>query len=231
MKKLVFFLCVSFLSFIAYGVSDEKIENIEENCDFLQKDIRNTAKDSLVEWRFNYYYPYNLCTENKPIHKEAIKYIAEIRDTKDKTVQELITDIGNVFCRDYFGVCADKEKRKDTFFYRFTQACNDAKDKSIDQADQKKIEEINIHFLQFAEIDCRNQIDRYLSAYKQAAMEEVSHNHLERIEESSFEYFKPAYDRMRSLSFVWNTFIKIFGNIARSLEGLTPKVFLKPAHQ
>lgn len=204
---------------------------MEENCKLLQEGINITIENTKNEEYFNHYYPFHLCEKNKPIHKDVRKYIVWIRNIRDKTVQELVTEIGNTLCRGYFGICgdADEQKKKEIFYFKLITACAEAFNETLKavenrpNGDKKISETMKIGKMN----DCKQRVEDYLVAYKQTAMEEVAYNHMERIEESSYEYYKPAYDRMRSLSFVWNTFIKIFWNIARSLEWLTPKVFIK----
>lgn len=217
------------LLFSSFVSAAEKKETEDgEDCDRLQ--ISNESLVKMDEkWRFNNIYPYELCKLNKPIHKDIIKYLQGIRDITDKSVRELVTESGNTFCRGYFGKCDEN-----SFYHKFTKACDDARYKTVEEMQKKfskemqekpKPETINAYFIEYSFGDsCPSLVELYLKAYKETAIEEIALNHLERIEESNYAYLKPSYEKMKALSVIWNSFVKIFGNIARSLEGLTPMV-------
>jgi hypothetical protein len=195
----------------------------DEDCEQLKK-----SEESLVsmseEWRFNNIYPYELCLLNSPIHKDAVEYLQGIKKITDKSVRELVTDAGNVFCRWYYGQCGEN-----SIYHRFIKSCNDARNKTVEQLRKTgSTEPINAHFINysFGNNNCPALAENYIVAYKEVAIEEIAINHFDRIEESSESYLKPSYEKMKALSIVWNSFVKIFGNIARSLEGLTPLVHL-----
>jgi len=208
-------------SYILAAATEEKKDE-GEDCDRLQISAESLVKMD-EEWRFNNIYPYELCKLNKPIHKDIIQYLQGIRDVTDKSARELVTESGNIFCRGYFGKCDEN-----SFYHKFIKACNDARFKTVEAMQEKyQSEPINAEFIGYSfSNNCPSLVELYLKAYKETAIEEIVLNHLERIEESNYTYLKPAYEKMKALSVIWNSFVKIFGNIARSLEGLTPMVHI-----
>lgn len=77
---------------------------------------------------------------------------------------------------------------------------------------------ISDKFVAYSYTGCPQLADNYTMAYKETAMEEVARYHGKIIEESSEAYLKPSHEKMQTLSTVWDSFVKIFGNIARSVE-------------
>jgi len=69
-----------------------------EDCSYLQ-DPKQSVVTSDYKGSFNNTFPYELCIVNNPIHEEAVKYIQSIRDIKGKSPREVVTEVGNVFCR------------------------------------------------------------------------------------------------------------------------------------
>lgn len=207
---LAYFLLLTFpfLSFAA------------ENCEDYK-----TPEQSLVKmdyaWSFNNIYPYELCKLNAPIHEEAIQYIQDIKNKEWQDIQEVVTEAGNVFCRGYFGECGDA-----SFYTRFVQSCEDAQAKTGEQLKEKKKKEtISADFIAYSYNSCDELSATYAMAYKEVAMEEAGRYHKKFIEESAEEYLTPSQEKMLNLGIVWDSFVKIFGNIARSVEWWTQTVF------
>lgn len=191
-----------------------------EDCNYL-KDPTQSYIDMDYEWSFNYEYPYQLCLLNNPIHTEAIEYIQSIRTIEGKTVRELVTDVGNKFCRGYFWEC-----NEESFYGRFLVACNTARSNAADiLKDKKQPETISSRFVSFSYSWCPILADKYISSYKEVALDEVTRYHGKIIESSNYTYLKESHKKNDSLSGIMNTFVKILWNIARSFEGFTPIVY------
>lgn len=191
-----------------------------EDCNYL-KDPTQSYVDMDYEWSFNYEYPYQLCLLNNPIHTEAVAYIQGIRDVEGKTVRELVTDVGNKFCRGYFWECDEN-----SFYGRFLTACNMARSKTADiLKENKQPETINSQFVSFSYSGCPVLADKYISAYKEVAMDEITRYHGKIIESSNYTYLKDSHEKSDTLSGIMSTFVKILWNIARSFQWFTPTVY------
>lgn len=203
-----------FLSLVILGV-------FAEDCSYLKVKDQSLVKMD-YEWSYNNTYPYELCKLNSPIHEEAIEYIQGIKDTEGKDVRELMTDVGNVFCRGYFWECG-----KDSFYGRFKANCKSAREKTAEQLkDKQKSETISADFIAYSFNGCEALAETYMKPYKEVAISEVGRYHKKQIEKSSKTYMDPSAEKMWTLGGTWDTFIKIFGNIARSIQGLTQEVFM-----
>lgn len=191
-----------------------------EDCSYL-KDTSQSLVSSDYEGSFNNTFPYELCELNNPIHEEAIEYIQGIRDITWKSVREVVTDVGNTFCRGFFGKC-----NEESFYGRFIKSCEQARVNTAKKLWEKKTTTtISDKFVGYSYTGCPQLADNYLIAYKETAMEEVARYHGKIIEESSEAYLKPSHEKMQTLSTVWDSFVKIFGNIARSVEWWTQTVY------
>jgi len=191
-----------------------------EDCSYL-KDTAQSLVASDYEGSFNNTFPYELCELNNPIHKEAVEYIQGIREIKGKSVREVVTDVGHTFCRWFFGKCNEK-----SFYNRFLKSCEDARINTWKKLQEKKLTTtISDQFVGYSYTGCPQLADNYIIAYKETAMEEVARYHGKIIEESSEAYLKPSHEKMQTLSTVWDSFVKIFGNIARSVEWWTQTVY------
>lgn len=196
------------------------LPSFAEDCSYL-KDTSQSLVASDYEWSFNNIFPYELCELNNPIHEEAVEYIQGIRDIEWKSVRELVTDVGNTFCRGFFGTC-----NEESFYNRFLKSCEEARVKTGEKLKEKKMTTtISDKFVAYSYTGCPQLADNYIIAYKETAMEEVSRYHGKVIEESSEAYLKPSHEKMQTLSTVWDSFVKIFGNIARSVEWWTQTVY------
>lgn len=173
------------------------------------------------EWSFNNIYPYELCKLNSPVHEDVTEYIQSIKDIDGKNVREVMTDVGNVLCRGYFWECS-----KDSFYGRFKANCESARTKTEEQLkDKQQWETISADFIAYSYNNCPSLAEIYTMAYKEVAIEEVGRYHGKQIEKSSQAYLDPSGEKMQTLTGVWDTFVKIFGNIARSFQGFTQQVF------
>jgi hypothetical protein len=191
-----------------------------EDCSYLKVPDQSLVKMD-YEWSYNNTYPYELCELNSPIHEEAVAYIQGIRDIKGKSVREVVTDVGNTFCRGFFWEC-----NKDSFYGRFITACEEARNKTGEKLKEKqKGETISADFIAYSYNSCDELAETYVMAYKETAMEEVARYHGKMIEESSEAYLKPSHEKMQTLGTIWDSFVKIFGNIARSVEWWTQTVY------
>lgn len=171
--------------------------------------------------KFNYEYPYQLCLLNSPIHEEITEYIQGIRDTEGKTSTEMITEIGNKFCRGYYWECDEK-----SFYGRFLASCDTARAKTAEILNQNNtVESVATQFISYSYIGCPNLAEEYITTYKEVAMLEVNGYIAKKIEESNAKYLNASHDKMDTLGGVWDTFLKIFGNIARSFQWFTKEVY------
>lgn len=210
MKIKFFLLLLSAFSLVAFA----------EDCSYLKVPDQSLVKMD-YEWSFNNTYPYELCELNSPIHEEAVEYIQGIRDIKGKSVREVVTDVGNTFCRGFFWEC-----NKDSFYGRFITACEEARNKTGEKLKEKqKVETVSADFIAYSYNSCDELAETYVMAYKETAMEEVARYHGKMIEESSEAYMKPSHEKMQTLGTIWDSFVKIFGNIARSVEWWTQTVY------
>lgn len=208
---------IKYLPFLLLLVS---IGIFAEDCSYL-KDPTQSFVERDYEGSFNYEFPYQLCELNSPIHEEATEYIQGIRDIKDKTVVEIVRDVGNKFCRGYFWDCDEK-----SFYGRFLASCDTARAKTAEILKNKnKAEPVSSQFISYSYIGCPNLAEEYITSYKEVAMEEVARYHGKAIEESNAKYLNESHEKMGTLGGVWDTFLKIFGNIARSFQWFTKEVY------
>ena len=163
---LISLLAIPFLSFA-------------ESCGYLEKPEMSFLPDD-VEGRFNYHFAIELCKNNekKKIHKDILDYITWIKDTKWKTVTQLIREAGNRFCRWQFWNLTQEELQelnkkakesewkdakqskdlfcnRNSFYHRFVRYCDEAvistvKKLSGNEKDQEKIESFNSKQLRFS---------------------------------------------------------------------------------
>ncbi len=214
MKIKFFLLLLSAFSLMAFA----------EDCSYLKVPDQSLVRMD-YEWSYNNTYPYELCELNSPIHEEAVEYIQGIRDIKGKSVREVVTDVGNTFCRGYFWLGCGTTTNK-SFYWRFVTSCEEARNKTWETLRGKwKIETISTDFIAYSYNNCDELAETYVMAYKETAMEEVARYHGKMIEESSEAYLKPSHEKMQTLGTIWDSFLKIFGNIARSVEWWTQTVY------
>ncbi len=212
--KYLLFCVLAFILFPSFA----------EDCNYL-KDTSQSLVASDYEWSFNNTFPYELCELNNPIHKEAVEYIQGIRNITWKSVREVVTDVGNTFCRGYFWLGCGTTTEK-SFYWRFMTSCEEARVKTGEKLKEKKMTTtISDKFVGYSYTGCPQLAENYIIAYKETAMEEVARYHGKIIEESSEAYLKPSHEKMQTLSTVWDSFVKIFGNIARSVEWWTKTVY------
>jgi antirestriction protein len=184
-----------------------------EDCSYLQDPKQSVVTADYVG-SFNNTFPYELCLLNNPIHEEAIKYIQSIRDMKGKGVREVVTEVGNMFCRGFFGKC-----NQESFDYKFKESCKKARIKAGEKLGSEKLNaNVSNEFIGYSYESCPELAETYIIAYKETAMDEVARYHGKMIEESSEKYLTPSHDKMQKLTNTWDTFVKIFGDISRSLQ-------------
>ena len=80
------------------------------------------------------------------------------------------------------------------------------------------METVSADFIAYSYNSCDELAATYAMAYKETAMEEAARYHKKIIEESGEKYLTPSQEKMLNLGIVWDSFVKIFGNIARSVE-------------
>lgn len=192
-----------------------------EDCSYLKNSETNQLDMNGV-WQFNYEYPYQLCLLNSPIHDDALKYIQGIKDTKDKTVWETVHEVGNVFCRGYFGECDE-----DSFYGRFLASCEEARSKTREILKGNNTSEaVGAELIWFSYNGCPALADTYVTAYKEVGVEEVARYHSKTIESSNNSYLEKSHEKWDKLSGVRNTFIKTLSNWVKSIQGFTKYVFV-----
>lgn len=192
-----------------------------EDCEYLLDASKNQLEMS-NEGQFNYEYAYQLCILNNPIHEDIIKHIRGIRDTTWKKIGEMITDIGNVYCRGYFGECSEK-----SFYGRFLSACEEARTKTKEIIEKKqKPEAVSAELIGFSYTSCPTLAESYITAYKEVAGEEVARYHSKAIESSNYEYLKKSHEKWDKLSGIMSSFSKSVSNWAKSVQAFTKEIFL-----
>lgn len=137
----------------------------------------------------------------------------------------MLHDIGDTFCRGSF--C---DPDRDTFYKRFLASCETARTKAIESMDKagknrSTIESIGSDFLRDSYVSCALLAENYLIPYKEVAIDEAGRYHRDQIESSNESYLTKSHEKMNKLSGIWDTFLKIFGNIARSFQGFTKQVY------
>jgi len=208
-KYLTFFLLIA--SFWIFA----------ESCEYL-KIPKNNDLEMNEEWRFNYEYAYQLCLLNTPIHEDIIKHIRTVRDTEWKKIWEMVSDVGNTFCRGYFWDC-----NEESFYGKFLNSCEEARSKTREILVQNKTPEtVNSELIWFSYSSCPSLAESYITAYKEVAMEEVARYHSKEIETSNYKYLKAAHEKWDKLSDSMNTFAKLVSNWSKSVQGFTKEIFL-----
>ena len=189
------------------------------NCDYL-KSIGSVV-DSDQPTQFNYLYNQYYCEATDPILKDATLYVQWIKNTKGKTIVEVVHDVGNTFCRAYFGDCGDK-----SFYYRFTDACATARDNAIKNMPAGyQIANADTTFLLESFSQCQALADNVVQAYKEASLEEVARYSGKIIEASNQKYLDQSHEKMNTLANIMNTLFKMVSNVGRSFEGFTSHVY------
>ncbi len=203
-----------------YTIQDEDCSYLEKgyNSFLPSKDCGGSAGDDI----FNCQFPIKLCEKNKALHKEAREYVRAIREKSDQTPTKLVRDIGNTFCRGSF--CSSEE----SLYYRFIDACEDARDETIEWLpEDKRIETIDGQWLIVSVFWwwCEDMATSYMQIYKEAGLIEWAANVAKTIENSNKKYLEKINDKNTKTDDSRNTFMKMFGSIARAFQWFTRIVY------
>lgn len=192
-----------------------------EDCEYL-RDPKVNQLENRGEWKFNAEYAYQLCLLNREIHADAVKAVQEIKNTKGKTVGEIIHGVGNTFCRGYFWECDEK-----SLYGRFLASCEEARTKTKEILEKNQTpEDVSSELIWFSYTGCPALAETYVTAYKEVALEEVARYHSKAIESSNNAYLEKSHEKWGKLSWVKNKFNKTFSNIAKAFQAFTEKVFV-----
>jgi hypothetical protein len=217
--KSLFILGIIFSCFISFAETKD-CSSTNTNCTYLN----TSGKDSFIDdspGSFAKCYNIYLCEEFDPITKEAVKYVQAIKKTKWKTVREVVTNIGNIFCRWAFGSCGEK-----AFYDQYMTACATAKSKAEKSAAQngKPVKTNSALYLE-SDSTCKDLANNLLGAFKDVSNQEAARYNGKLIEASSKKYLEPSNTLMQNLSNTMGTLIKKIGAVARSFEGFIKNVY------
>lgn len=191
------------------------------DCSYLEATNGTSYVENTQKWTFGYYYNIELCKAFAPITEEAEQYVQSIKNMKWKTIQGVITDIGNKLCRGDFGDCGKK-----SFSDRYQLACTDARKKAIKQTDDKyKSMMANDTMYAASLIDCPALADKMLVIFKDVAYQEAGRYHEKIIEESNKKYLAESHNLGQSLTNTISTVMKKLSSVAQHFEWFTEQVY------
>ncbi len=175
-----------------------------------------------IQGTFADVYNYHVCEKTLEIDTEAFQYNQWIKKIEGKNLVEVIYDVWETFCREYFGKC-----NENSLYWRYRKACNDARTQTIDELQsatdiEKSIITINSELLagSFAGV-CENEAIKKLQAYKEIAVQEVARYATKIVENSNKTYLTEAHQQFNKVIEKFNTVAKMFGDIARSFQAFT----------
>lgn len=170
---------------------------------------------------FGYHYYIELCEGFKPITKEAVDYIQSIKKFKGRTIREVITEIGEKFCRGDIGMCGEK-----SFSDRYKISCSTARGKAIKQTDDK-YKSILTTDKAYTDsmIACPKRSDEMLESFKDVALQEAAKYDEKIIEDSNKKYLEKSHELMQNLTNTIGTVIKKLSSVAQHFEWFTEKAY------
>lgn len=154
-----------------------------------------------------------MCQGFSVIDHEVISYIHEIKETVGKTPTDLIHEVGNIFCRGYFGTCDET-----SYNNRYTQACISAREKTIASLPPQSSVNINHELFIESYIACEDMAQKRLQAFKEASVEEIARYHDQILEKSNESYFKETRKKMNNFITTMDTFLKKMSDISSHFQ-------------